>query len=50
MQTKNNLLKFREIDENIIKDVRNLFKLKKEMDENTIKSVRNSFQLKQETK
>ena len=50
MYTKNNLLKFREIDESIIKDVRNLFKLKKEMDENTIKYVRNSFQLKQETK
>ena len=50
IQTKNNLLKLREIDENIIKDVRNIFKLKKKMDENSIKYVRNNFQLKKENK
>ena len=32
----------------IIKDVRNLFRLKKELDDNTIKDIRNPFRLKKE--
>ena len=32
--------------DNTIKDVRNLFILKKEIDDNTIKNIRNPFRLK----
>ena len=34
--------------DNIIKDVKNLFKLTKEIDDNKIKSIRNLFRLKKE--
>ena len=37
-------------DENIIEDVRNLFRLKKEIDDTTIKDIRNLFRLKKENK
>ena len=36
------------IEENIIKDVRNLFRLKKEENDNIIKNIRNPFRLKME--
>ena len=36
------------IEENIIKDVRNLFRQKKEVDDNIIKNIRNPFRLKKE--
>ena len=36
------------IEDNIIKDVRNLLRLKKEIDDNTIKDMRNVFRLKEE--
>ena len=36
------------IEENIIKDVRNLFRLKKEENDNIIKNIRNPFRLKKE--
>ena len=36
--------------ENIIKDVRNLFRLAKEIDDTTIKDIRNIFRLKKENK
>ena len=34
------------IDYNVMKNVRNLFRLKKEMDDNIIKETSNSFRLK----
>ena len=34
------------IEDNIIKDVRNLFKLRKEIDDTTVKDLRNLFRLK----
>ena len=37
-------------EENIIKDVRNICRLKKEKDDTTIKDIRNLFRLKKETK
>ena len=37
-------------ENNIIKDVRNLFRLKNEMDDTTIKDVRNLFRLSKENK
>ena len=36
------------MEDNIIKEVRNLFRLKKEIDGNTIKDVINLFRLKKE--
>ena len=36
------------IEENIIKDVRNLFRLKNEENDNIIKNIRNPFRLKME--
>ena len=33
-------------EKNIIKDVRNIFRLKKEVDDTTIKDIRNLFRLK----
>ena len=38
------------IEESIIKDVRNLFRLKKEMNGNAIKDIRNLFRPKKENK
>ena len=37
-------------EENIIRDIRNLFRLKKELDYTAIKDIRNLFRLKRETK
>ena len=37
-------------EENIIKHVRNLFRLKKKIDDTTIKDIRNGFRLKKENK
>ena len=37
-------------EENIIKDTRNLFRLKKELDYTAIKDIRNLFRLERETK
>ena len=37
-------------EENIIKDIRNLFRLKKELNYTTIKDIGNSFRLEKETK
>ena len=37
-------------EEKIIKDIRNLFKLKKEQIDTAIKDIRNLFRLKKETK
>ena len=37
-------------EKNIIKDVRNLFRLKKEIDDTKIKDIRNLFRLKKEKK
>ena len=37
------------MDDNAIKDVRNLFRLKKETNDTTIKDMRNLFRLKKET-
>ena len=37
-------------EENIIKDTRNLFRLKKELNYTAIKSIRNLFRLEKETK
>ena len=37
-------------EENIFKDIRNLFRLKKELNYTPIKSVRNIFRLEKETK
>ena len=42
------LKKNKRIEDNIIKDVRNLFRLKKEIDDTTIKVTRNLFRLKKE--
>ena len=36
----------KKIEENIIKDVRNHFRLKKEIDDNTVNDIRNLFRLK----
>ena len=38
------------MEDNIVKDARNLFRLKKEIIYNTIKSKRNLFKLKKENK
>ena len=38
------------IDKNIIKDVRNIFGLRKEINDNTIKYIRNFFRLEKEKK
>ena len=38
------------IEDNIIKDVRSLFRLKKEIDDNTVTNIRNPFNLKKENK
>ena len=38
--------KDKKIEDNIIKDVKNLFRLKNEIGDTTIKDVRNLFQLK----
>ena len=38
--------KDKKIEGNIIKDVKNVLRLKKEMDDNTIKDLSNSFRLK----
>ena len=43
------LEKGKKIGGNIIKDVRNLFRLKKEIDVTAIKDIRNIFRLKKET-
>ena len=37
-------------EENIIKDIRNLFRLKKELNYTAIKDIRNPFRLKKENK
>ena len=37
-------------EENIIKDIRNLFRLKKELDYTAIKDIRNLFRLERETR
>ena len=37
-------------EENIIKDIRNLFRLKKELNYTAIKDIRNFFRLEKETK
>ena len=37
-------------EENIIKDIRNLFRLKKELNYTAIKGIRNLFRLEKETK
>ena len=37
-------------EENIIKDIRNLFRLKKELDYTVIKDIRNLFRLERETR
>ena len=37
-------------EENITKDVRNLFRLKKEIDDTTTEDIRNIFRLKKENK
>ena len=37
-------------EENIIKDIRNLFRLKKEQNDTAIKDIRNLFRLKKEVK
>ena len=37
-------------EENIIEDVRNLFRLKKELNNTEIKDIRNIFRLEKETK
>ena len=37
-------------EENIIKDIRNLFRLKKELNYSAIKDIRNLFRLQKETK
>ena len=37
-------------EENIIKDIRNLFRLKKELNYTAIKDIRNLFRLERETK
>ena len=42
------LEKDKKIEENIIKDVRNLFKIKQKIDDTRIKDVRNIFRLKKE--
>ena len=36
-------------EENITKDVRNLFRLKKEIDDTAIKDIRNLFRLKKKS-
>ena len=42
------LKKIKKIEVNIIKDVRNLFRLKKGIDNTTIKDIRDLFRLKKE--
>ena len=37
-------------EENIIKDIRNLFRLKQELNSTAIKGIKNLFRLKKETK
>ena len=37
-------------EENMVKDIRNLFKLKKELNYTPIKDIRNPFRLEKETK
>ena len=37
-------------EENTVKDVRNIFRLKKEIDDTAIKNIRNFFRLKKENK
>ena len=37
------------VEQNIIKDVRSLFRLKKQIDINAIKDIRNLFMLKKES-
>ena len=42
------LEKDKKLEDNIIKDVTNLFKLKKEIDDTAIKNIRNLFRVKKE--
>ena len=42
------LKKIKKIEDNIIKNVRNHFRLKKEIDDTTVKDIRNLFRLKKE--
>ena len=42
------LEKCEKVEDNIIKDVRILFRLKREIDDTTVKDLRNLFGLKQE--
>ena len=44
------LKKTKKLEDNIIKDVKNIFRLKKEIDYTTIKDVRNLFRLKKKKK
>ena len=42
--------KIKKIEDNIIEDVRNLFRLKKEIDKTAVKDIRNLFRLKKNMK
>ena len=48
MMKSSRLEKGEKVEDNIIKDVRILFRLKREIDDTTIKDLRNLFGLKQE--
>ena len=48
MKKSSMLEKDEKIEDNVIKDVKNLFRLKKEIDDTRIKGIRNIFRLKKE--
>ena len=48
MMKSSRLEKGEKVEDNIIKDVRILFRLKREIDDATVKDLRNLFGLKQE--
>ena len=50
LENRKQFKKGEEREDNIIKDVKNLFRLKKEVDDKTVKSIRNIFRLKKENK
>ena len=48
MMKSSRLEKGKNIEDNVIKDAKNIFRLKKEIDDSTIKDLRNLFRLKKE--
>ena len=50
MMKNSRIEKDRKIEDNITKDVRNLFKIVKEIDDSTVNDITNLFRLKKEKK